>query len=48
MIAGYLGSREVFEDAIAEFAAAYADQNESDHAQLLKAIKAGKIKTEDA
>jgi uncharacterized protein (DUF2252 family) len=48
MIAGYLGSREVFDDAIVEFAAAYADQTESDYARLLKAIKAGKIKTEDA
>jgi uncharacterized protein (DUF2252 family) len=48
MIAGYLGSREVFDDAIVEFAAAYADQTESDYTRLLKAIKAGKIKTEDA
>ena len=48
MIAGYLGSRELFDDAIVEFAAAYADQTESDYARLLKAIKAGKIKIEDA
>jgi len=31
-----------------EFASAYADQTERDHARLLKAIKAGKIKTVDA
>ena len=48
MIAGYLGSREVFDDAIVEFAAAYADQTERDYARLLKAVKAGKIKIEDA
>jgi uncharacterized protein (DUF2252 family) len=48
MIAGYLGSRDVFDDAIVEFAAAYAEQNESDYARLVKAIKAGKIKVEDA
>lgn len=48
MIAGYVGSREVFDDAIVEFAAAYADQTESDYTRLLEAIKAGKIKTEDA
>lgn len=48
MIAGYLGSREVFDDALVEFATAYAEQTERDHARLLKAIKAGKLKTEDA
>jgi Uncharacterized protein conserved in bacteria (DUF2252) len=48
MIAGYLGSRDVFDDAIVEFAAAYAEQNESDYARMVKAIKAGKIKVEDA
>jgi len=48
MIAGYLGSREVFDDAIVEFAAAYADQTEQDHARLVGAIRAGEFKTEDA
>ncbi len=33
-IAGYLGRSEVFDDAIAAFGAAYADQTERDHAAL--------------
>jgi hypothetical protein len=31
-----------------KFAGAYADQTEQDHAELVKAIKAGRIKAEDA
>jgi hypothetical protein len=31
MIAGYLGNSEVFDNAIVNFAAAYADQTEADH-----------------
>jgi uncharacterized protein (DUF2252 family) len=42
-IAGYLGSSDSFDDAIAEFAKAYADQTERDYDALLKAIKAGRI-----
>jgi uncharacterized protein (DUF2252 family) len=42
-IAGYLGRSEVFEEAIEEFAMAYADQTERDHAALLKAIRAGRL-----
>ena len=48
MIAGYLGSSDAFDDAIVKFAADYADQSERDHAALLKAIKQGRIKAEDA
>ncbi len=48
MIAGYLGNGEAFDDAIVKFASAYADQTELDHAALVKAIKAGTIKTENA
>jgi uncharacterized protein (DUF2252 family) len=43
MIAGYLGTSEVFDDAIADFAAAYARQNEQDHRRLLEAISAGRV-----
>jgi uncharacterized protein (DUF2252 family) len=43
MIAGYLGKTESFDEAIAKFAASYADQTERDHASFLKAIRAGKI-----
>jgi len=45
-ISGYLGSSTLFEQAIALFAEAYADQTERDHAALLAAIKEGRIKAE--
>jgi uncharacterized protein (DUF2252 family) len=42
-IAGYIGKNDAFSGAIAKFAAAYADQTERDHAELVKAIRAGKL-----
>jgi Uncharacterized protein conserved in bacteria (DUF2252) len=45
-IASYLDSSDVFDRAIAAFAEAYADQNESDHAALLHAIATGRIRAE--
>ncbi len=48
MIAGYLGSSGAFDDAIVKFAADYADQTQRDYQALLKAIKQGRIKAEDA
>jgi uncharacterized protein (DUF2252 family) len=42
-IAGYLGSAAVFDEAIAAFAACYADQNERDHAELGRAAKSGRV-----
>ncbi len=42
-ISGYLGSRDVFDRAIASFAEVYADQTERDHAALLAAIKEGRV-----
>ena len=45
-IAAYLGSGETFENAVHEFAAAYADQNERDHAALVEAIRNGRITAE--
>jgi uncharacterized protein (DUF2252 family) len=47
-IGSYLGSGKRFEEAIAEFAARYADQNERDHAGLKEAIASGRLKAEDA
>jgi len=47
-IGAYLGSGETFDAAIAEFSTLYADQNERDHAALLDAIDAGRVKAEDA
>jgi uncharacterized protein (DUF2252 family) len=43
-ISGYLGKSDAFDEAIGEFAIAYADQNEKDHASLVAAMKAGRIK----
>ena len=42
-IAAYLGSGRQFDDAIATYAVAYADQNEKDHQALLDAIDSGRI-----
>ncbi|HVV91373.1 MAG TPA: DUF2252 domain-containing protein, partial [Solirubrobacterales bacterium] len=42
-IAAYLGKNESFERAIAEFADAYADQNEADYRRLLEAEEEGAI-----
>jgi uncharacterized protein (DUF2252 family) len=43
VISGYLGSSEDFDHAIADFALAYADQNEKDYRGLLEAISAGRV-----
>jgi uncharacterized protein (DUF2252 family) len=42
-IAAYLGGSDVFDRAITEFAAAYADQNERDHRALVDAVSSGRI-----
>jgi uncharacterized protein (DUF2252 family) len=42
-ITGYLGSNDVFDEAIADFAVAYADQNERDHEVLVKAVRDGTL-----
>ena len=41
-IAGYLGTGSVFDEAIAKFATAYADQNERDYELLVAAVKSGR------
>jgi uncharacterized protein (DUF2252 family) len=46
-IASYLGSGPRFETAIAEFAEAYADQNERDYRALIAAIKAGRVMAQE-
>jgi uncharacterized protein (DUF2252 family) len=42
-IAGYLGKSDQFDEAIADFSVAYADQSERDHEALIKAVRAGKL-----
>jgi hypothetical protein len=43
-IAGYCDKSEVLDEALAEFAEAYADQTELDHASLVKAIEQARVK----
>ena len=43
LISGYLGKSDAFDDALGEFAMAYADQTERDHAALVAAVKAGRV-----
>ena len=42
-IATYLGAKDRFDQAIADFARAYADQNERDYAALADAIDTGRL-----
>ena len=44
LICGYLGSSDAFDEAMGNFAVAYADQAEHDHAALKAAVSAGTIK----
>ena len=43
LIAGYLGRAEDFDRAIADFAIAYADQNDADHQRLVDAVASGRV-----
>jgi uncharacterized protein (DUF2252 family) len=45
-IASYLGASDVFENAIADFSAAYADQNERDFQAFTAAIASGRLVAE--
>jgi uncharacterized protein (DUF2252 family) len=42
-IAGYCGRSDALAEAIGKYALAYADQNEKDHAALVRAIKQGRV-----
>jgi uncharacterized protein DUF2252 len=44
MLSGYMGKSDIFDRAIADFAVAYADQSEKDHAALDRAVRKGKVK----
>jgi hypothetical protein len=43
MIAGYVGSSDRLDAALARFARLYADQTEADHAQLVAAVRYGRL-----
>jgi hypothetical protein len=43
LVTGYLGSSDAFDEAMGDFAIAYADQAERDHAALKAAVGAGRV-----
>jgi uncharacterized protein (DUF2252 family) len=45
-MAAYMGSSDTFDDAVADFAVAYADQNEADYGAFKEATDAGEISVE--
>lgn len=47
LISGYLGEDEDFDTAIAAFAMRYADRAEADHAELVAAVRAGKLPAQE-
>jgi uncharacterized protein (DUF2252 family) len=42
-IAGYLGKKEDFDEALADFSESYADQNELDYKALVQAVQKGRL-----
>ncbi|WP_328537788.1 DUF2252 domain-containing protein [Streptomyces sp. NBC_00344] len=46
LIAGYCGKNEELDEAVAGFAVAYADRTEADHADLVAAVRQGRIAAE--
>jgi len=43
LIAGYLGNGDQFDEAVADFATAYAGQNDRDYKSLVQAARQGRI-----
>ena len=48
MIAGYLGSSDQFDDALAQYSEAYGDKAERDYETFQAAIRSGRLQTEPA
>ncbi len=46
LIAGYMGSSAVFDEAICEFAVEYSDQNQRDYRAFVKAIREGRLEAQ--
>jgi len=46
VLAGYLGGSDAFDQAVVDFAEAYADLNEHDHAALAEAVATGRVQAE--
>lgn len=47
MIAGYAGQSDKLDRALCRFARSYADQTEADHAELVRAVRRGKLPVAD-
>ena len=45
-ISAYLGSSDALDNALADFAELYADQNERDYAAITAAVRSGRVKAE--
>ena len=45
-IAAYLGGKDTFDQAIADFATTYAEQNDRDYAALAAAAKSGRVQVQ--
>jgi uncharacterized protein (DUF2252 family) len=43
IISGYMGTNADFDEALSQFAVAYADQTERDHDALVQAVKSGRL-----
>ncbi|MEV7773613.1 DUF2252 domain-containing protein [Kitasatospora sp. NPDC086791] len=46
LLAGYCGKGEALDEAVAAFAVGYADRTEADHADLLAAVRSGRLPAE--
>ncbi|MDG9701096.1 DUF2252 domain-containing protein [Streptomyces sp. DH37] len=46
LLAGYCGRSEELDEAVAAFAVAYADRTEKDHAELVAAVRSGRLAAE--
>jgi uncharacterized protein (DUF2252 family) len=46
-ISGYMGKSDCFDEAVADFSVAYADQSERDHKLLLRAVREGRIEVQE-
>ncbi|MFD0412928.1 DUF2252 domain-containing protein [Streptomyces sp. NPDC127108] len=47
LISGYCGKNDELDEAVAAFAVAYADRTEADHAQLVAAVREGRLRAAD-
>ncbi len=46
LVSGYCGKNDELDEAVATFAVTYADRTEADHADLVTAVRAGRVAAE--